>query len=109
MENQRLDVPDASGLSEVPPGLANAQLIGVADASNDMAEQASPRYQHALPILEGLLQAEKTDREVRTLKYQLKSAKFPVYRDLVSFDSAQNPVDEALTRSLYCCDYLVDA
>ena len=69
-----------------------------------MAEQASPRYQHALPILEGLLQAEKADREVRTLKYRLKSAKFAVYRDLVSFDFAQNPVHEALIRSLYCCD-----
>ena len=41
----------------------------MANALHDMAEQASPRYQHALPILEGLLQAEKADREVRTLKY----------------------------------------
>ena len=61
-------------------GLKVLRLFGMADALNDMAEQASPRYQHALPILEGLLQAEKADREVRTLKYQLKSAKFPVYR-----------------------------
>ena len=72
-------------------GLKALRLFGMADALHDMAEQASPRYQHALPILEGLLQAEKADREVRTLKYQLKSAKFPVYRDLVSFDFAQNP------------------
>ena len=90
-------------------GLKVLRLFGMADALNDMAEQASPRYQHALPILEGLLQAEKADREVRTLKYQLKSAKFPVYRDLVSFDFTQSPVDEVLIRSLYCCDYLVDA
>ena len=61
-------------------GLKVLRLFGMADALNDMAEQASPRYQHALPIL----QAEKADREVRTLKYQLKSAKFPVYRDLVT-------------------------
>ena len=27
----------------------------------------------------------------------------------MSLDFAQNPVDEALIRSLYCCDYLVDA
>ena len=27
----------------------------------------------------------------------------------MSFDFAQNPVHEALIRSLYCCDYLVDA
>ena len=49
-------------------GLKALRLFGMADALNDMAEQASPRYQHALPILEGLLQAEKADREVRTLK-----------------------------------------
>ena len=45
-------------------GLKALRLFGMADALNDMAEQASPRYQHALPILEGLLQAEKADREV---------------------------------------------
>ena len=36
-------------------GLKVLRLFGMADALNDMAEQASPRYQHALPILEGLL------------------------------------------------------
>ena len=36
-------------------GLKALRLFGMADALNDMAEQASPRYQHALPILEGLL------------------------------------------------------
>ena len=34
-------------------GLKALRLFGMADALNDMAKQASPRYQHALPILEG--------------------------------------------------------
>jgi len=33
-----------------------------------------------------LINAEITDRQLRSLKYQMKAAKFPIHRDLVKFD-----------------------
>ena len=53
--------------------------------------------------------AEVAEREVRSINYQMKAARFPAYRDLAGFDFAQSSVDEALTRSLHRCEFLEDA
>jgi DNA replication protein DnaC len=85
------------------------KLHGMADSIAHLAEQASPAYQQALPILESLLKAEVAEREVRSINYQMKVARFPAYRDLASFDFSDSEVDEALIRVLYRCDFIEDA
>jgi DNA replication protein DnaC len=55
------------------------KLWGMAQALDDLAGQDSPAYQAALPVLAGLLKAETAEREVRSLAYQMKVAKFPAY------------------------------
>jgi DNA replication protein DnaC len=89
--------------------LKSLKLFGMADTIGTMATQASPAYQQAVPILETLLKAEVADREVRSINYQMKAAKFPAYRDLAGFDFTQSAVDEALVRSLHRCEFLEDA
>ena len=78
--------------------LKSLKLFGMADT---MATQASPAYQQAVPILETLLKAEVAEREVLSINYQMKVAKFPAYRNLAGFDFIQSAVDEALVRSLH--------
>ena len=85
------------------------KLFGMADTIGNLAEQGAPAYQQAVPILETLLKAEVAEREVRSINYQMKAARFPAYRDLAGFDFAQSSVDEALIRSLHCCEFLDDA
>ena len=85
------------------------KLFGMADTISTMATQAAPAYQQAVPILETLLKAEVAEREVRSINYQMKVAKFPAYRDLAGFDFTQSAVDEALVRSLHRCEFLEDA
>ena len=85
------------------------KLYGMADSVNTLAEQASPAYQQALPILESLLKAEVAERDVRSINYQMKSARFPVYRDLTTFDFNDSLVDEALVRVLHRCEFIDDA
>jgi hypothetical protein len=46
--------------------------------------------------LEHLLQAEPTDRAMRSVSYQMHTAKFPVHRALVGFDFECSPVDRKL-------------
>jgi hypothetical protein len=70
----------------------------MADAVNELAAQASPAYQQAAPVLEILLKAEASERELRSINYQMKVARFPAYRDLTGFDFSQSPVDEALVQ-----------
>jgi DNA replication protein DnaC len=85
------------------------KLFGMADTISNLAEQGAPAYQQAVPILETLLKAEVAEREVRSINYQMKAARFPAYRDLAGFDFAQSSVDEALIRALHRCEFLDDA
>ena len=89
--------------------LKSLKLFGMADTIGNLAEQGAPAYRQAIPILETLLKAEVAEREVRSINYQMKAARFPVYRDLAGFDFAQSSVDEALVRSLHRCEFLEDA
>ncbi len=85
------------------------KLRGMAHAASDLAEQNSPAYQAAMPILADLVKAEIAEREVRSLAYQMKVAKFPAYRDLNGFDFTVSEVDEMLIRKLHSCNFVESA
>ena len=89
--------------------LKTMKLHGMADAIGELAAQASPAYQQAVPVLEMLLKAEASERDVRSINYQMTVAKFPAYRDITGFDFSQSPVDETLVKSLHRCQFLEDA
>ena len=89
--------------------LKSLKLFGMAETIDNLNEQASPVYQKALPILETLLKAEVAERDVRSINYQMKAARFPAYRDLAGFDFNQSDVDEALLRSLHLCEFLEES
>ena len=88
--------------------LKTLKLNGMARAIAELAEQSSAADRQAEGILDILLKAELAEREVRSVNYQMKSAKFPVYRDLAGFDFTQAQVDEALMRELHRCTVLDD-
>ena len=79
--------------------LKSMKLHGMADAVGELSAQSSPAYQQAVPVLEMLLKAEASERDVRSINHQMKVAKFPAYRDLTGFDFSQSLVDEALVKS----------
>lgn len=81
--------------------LKRLKLHGMAQAVEELALQGSPAYQGAQVILDSLLKAEVAEREVRSVNYQVKVAKFPAYRDLSAFDFSQSAVNEALVRMLH--------
>lgn len=85
------------------------KLYGMAQAIDELAQQDSPAYQGAREVLGVLLKAEMAEREVRSIAYQMKAARFPAYRDLAGFDFAQSVVNEALIRQLHRCEFLDQA
>lgn len=89
--------------------LKQLKMFGMAQAVTELAEQGSPAFEAAHPILAQLLKAESAEREVRSIAYQLKAAKLPVYRDLAGFDFAHSEVNEALVRTLHCCEFTSNA
>lgn len=80
--------------------MKSLKLHGMAQSIAELSEQASPAYSKAESILQQLLKAEVAEREVRSIQYQMKVARFPAYRDLTGFDFTQSEVNEELITSL---------
>ena len=89
--------------------LKSLKMHGMAHAVGELTEQGSPAFEASIPILSQLLKAETAEREVRSTAYQLKTARFPAYRDLNGFDFSSSEVNEALVRQLHRCDFLEQA
>ncbi|EMI2664517.1 IS21-like element IS1326 family helper ATPase IstB [Acinetobacter baumannii] len=96
-------------MSLSPPTICNSALFGMAHAIEELGNQNSPAFNQALPMLDSLIKAEVAEREVRSVNYQLRVAKFPVYRDLVGFDFSQSLVNEATVKQLHRCDFMEQA
>jgi DNA replication protein DnaC len=46
------------------------------------------------------------EREVRSITYQTKAARFPAYKDLTGFDFTSSEVNEAMVRQLHRGDFI---
>ena len=86
--------------------LRGLKLSGMAQAVADLMEQGAPAFAAAVPLLSQLLKAEMTEREVRSIAYQIKAARFPAYKDLTGFDFAASEVDEAVVRRLHGGEFI---
>ena len=86
--------------------LRSLKMHGMAQAVGELTEQGSPAFEAAIPILSQLLKAETAEREVRSVAYQLKAARFPAYRDLNGFDFSSSEINEALVRQLHRGEFI---
>ena len=88
-------------MRDVTVELKGLRLHGMAGAWVDLVEQGG---NNALDtsrwLVEHLLQAETTDRSIRSVSHQMNAAKFPVHRDLAGFDFDGSPVDRKLIHTL---------
>jgi DNA replication protein DnaC len=88
-------------MRDVALELKNLRLYGMASAWGELVAQGeSAGLQTAGWLIEHLLDVEHTDRTMRSISYQLHSAKFPVHRDLAGFDFEQSKVDHGLITEL---------
>ena len=85
--------------------LRSLKMPGMAQAVQDLMEQGAPAFEAAVPILSQLLKAEMAEREVRSIAYHMKAARFPAYKDLSGFNFAASEVNEALMRQLHRCEF----
>src|SRR3978361_1847982 len=84
-----------------PPGVdrlaqLNAlHLYGMAAASSSVEAGGPRRPVQPEAWLDRLIEAELADRQVRSLRYQLKAARFPVHRDLTGIEWTETPLPQA--------------
>lgn len=78
----------------------------MAEAVGDLIEQGAPAFDAAVPMLSKLLKAEMAEREVRSIAYHMKVARFPAYKDLSGFDFVASEINEALVCQLHRCEFM---
>jgi DNA replication protein DnaC len=81
--------------------MTTLNLYGMKSVVDEVLATGTKQRSTAEKILLDLLQAEVAERQVRSIRYRLGQAKFPIAKDLDQFDFSASPVNEAQVRSLY--------
>jgi DNA replication protein DnaC len=88
-------------MRDVAIELKALRLYGMVGAWEDIASQGgSATIESSRWLIEHLLDAEQTNRAMRSISHQMLTAKFPVHRDLAGFDFEHSKVDAALITEL---------
>ena len=90
---------------DVSTELKDLRLHGMVGAWTDLMAQGESQVASSKWLIEHLLQAEHTDRAMRSISHQMKAAKFPIHRDLAGFDFASSKVDQALVSKLATLEF----
>jgi DNA replication protein DnaC len=82
--------------------LKELHLWGMAAAWQEWQSEFPVQQKPVMPEvwLDRLITAELADRKARSLRYQLKVARFPTHRDLMNFDWAETPLQKARIEQL---------
>ena len=77
------------------------KLFGMVNAFDEIVTQGVRKKYTVQEILKGLCKAEASERKVRSIRYQMSIAKFPILKDLDTFSFGNVPVEEMVIRELY--------
>jgi len=92
-------------MRDIAAELKELHLPGMVSAWADLLEQDESACMASKRLLEHLVQAEHTDRAMRSVSHQMFAAKFPLHRDLAGFDFASSKVDQPLVRQLATLEF----
>lgn len=84
-------------------------LHGMASAWPELLATARMKALDHEAVQNQLLKAETAQREIRSMAYQMRAARFPYHRDLTGFSFAETPLDEPLVRTLHELAFLTSA
>ncbi len=78
--------------------LISLKLHGMAQVTTDLlADKNVPSLLTALPKM---IEAERVEREVRRIQYQMSAAKFPHHKDFATFDYQASAIDKTVIEPL---------
>jgi len=85
--------------------LKSLRLHGMVAAWEDLIAEGESTIASSKWLLDHLIEAEETDRAMRSVRHQLSSAKLPIHRDLSGFDFSASKVHEDLVTTLATLDF----
>jgi len=77
------------------------KFIAIPKAYDEVLAAARKRRQMTAVVIEQLLEIEVSERKARSIRYRMTQARFPVPKDIDSFEFEQLSIDEAQIRTLY--------
>ena len=77
------------------------KLFGMVGAFDETVTQGIRRKHTIHEILKNLCKAEAAERKARSIRYQMGIAKFPVLKDLDTFNFSNVPMEEMVIKELY--------
>ena len=87
-------------MSNITAELNSLRLHGMSSAWAELVTQGTTPTEPFQWIIEHLLQAEFTERGMKSIRHQMTMAKLPVHRDLAGFDFSSSSVDQVLVKQL---------
>jgi DNA replication protein len=92
--------------TEILTAMSELKLYGMKAAFDEIITTALKRQHEPQRVVGDLLTAEITEKQARSIKYQITIAKLPLAKDIDDFAFEGAPVNEALVRDLAGGDFL---
>ena len=92
--------------SEILTAMAELKLYGMKAAFDEIISSAVKRQHEPQRIVGDLLAAEITEKQARSIRYQITIAKLPLARDIDDFSFDGTPINETLVRDLLGGNFL---
>jgi DNA replication protein DnaC len=86
--------------------MGELKLYGMKAAFDEIMATAIKRQHEPQRVVGDLLTAEVSEKQARSIRYQLTIAKLPLAKDLDDFQFAGTPINETLVRDLAGADFL---
>jgi DNA replication protein DnaC len=86
--------------------MGSLKLYGMRAAFDEVMSHAVKRQHEPPRVVGDLLKAEIAEKQARSIKYQLTSAKLPLAKDLPDFQFEATPINDALVKDLAGGDFL---
>ena len=83
---------------EILAMMAELKLVGMRLAFDEVLANGVKRQHPAQQIVGDLLASEIAEKQARSIRYQVNSAKLPLAKELSDFDFAGSPINEGLVR-----------
>ena len=92
--------------SEILAAMSELKLYGMKAAFDEIIATAVKRQHEPQRIVGDLLSAEITEKQARSIRYQITIAKLPLAKDIEDFSFDGTPINETLVRDLLGGNFL---
>ena len=86
--------------------MKSLKFVAIPKAYDEVLATARKRKQTTETVIEQLFEIEVRERQARSIRYRMTQARFPVSKDLDSFEFDKLSVEETQIKSLYGGDFI---